>query len=73
MTFLDAWHRLRARQIVRRLGGAALNWIKALILTALVLAPIVIAFLIGVLFALVVRMALAAREGFNEGRRLING
>lgn len=50
-----------------------LLWIKALILVALVLAPIVISFMIGVLFAVVVRMAIAAREGFKDGQRLING
>lgn len=73
MTFIDAWHRVRARQIVRRLAGAALNWIKALILMALVLVPIVVAFAIGLLCAIIVRMALAAREGFREGQRVING
>ncbi len=53
--------------------SACLNWIKALILIALVLAPIVIAFAIGVLFAIGVRMVYAAREGFKDGQRLING
>jgi hypothetical protein len=58
-----------ARRALLRAGIIA----REAILIALVLAPIVLAFAVGVLFAVGRRMVIAAREGFQDGRRLIDG
>ncbi len=65
-----------SRRSVHVLSAAllvVLSVLKEIILIVLILSPIVISFAIGVLFAIGVRMVYAAREGFKDGQKLING
>lgn len=63
----------RLRLVVIRLRREALGWLREAVMVLIVLAPLVLAFVAGVLFAVAVRIALAVREGFRDGQRLING
>lgn len=63
----------RLRLIVMRVRRDALVWLREAVMVLIVLAPLALAFVAGVLFAVAVRIALAVREGFKDGQKLING